>query len=101
MEHCGWERLTDYTGLTGRAERSPASRKPRACRAARFAAFRKMDWGGFGSALRRVYPGSIPRWKPLETTTCPTGCRAMSSVTVVIKARMEKYFLAAGMGLMA
>ena len=65
-----------------------------------FAAFRKMEWAGFGSALRRAYPGSILRWRLLETTTCPTACRAMSSVTVVIKAGMARYSLAAAMGSM-
>ena len=36
----------------------------------------------------------------LETTTCPTACRAMSSVRVVIKAQMGRCSLAAAMGSM-
>src|SRR5689334_594473 len=69
LEPCGWERLTDCTGTTGKGEPSPATRKPRACRAARFDAFWKIELAGFGSALRRAYPGSILRRKALETTT--------------------------------
>src|ERR1700758_3073837 len=88
LEHCGWEQWTDSSGTTGKAERLPDTRKIRACRAARSGAFWKMELGGFGSALRRAYPGLILRRQPLETTTCPTACRAMSSVRVVIRARM-------------
>ena len=50
---------TDCTGTTGKAERSPVTRKARAFRAARFGAFWKMELAGFGSAPRRAYPGSI------------------------------------------
>src|SRR5678815_305791 len=71
LEHCGWVRLTDCTGLTGRMERSPGTRKARDCQAVLFAAFRKIERGGFGSALRRAYPGSTLSWRLLETTTCP------------------------------
>src|ERR1035438_571339 len=98
LEHCGWEGLTDCTGTTGKVERSLGIRKARACRAALFGAFWKIGLAGFGSALRRAYPGSILRRKPLGITTCPTACRAMSSVTVVIKTQMGRCSWAAAMG---
>src|SRR3984893_18949265 len=100
LEHCGWELLTDCTGTIVRTEPSLATRKPKACRAALFVAFWKMEPPGFGSAPTRAYPGSILRRKRLETTTCPTACRAMSSVPVVIKDETEKWSLAVGMGSM-
>src|ERR1700745_864147 len=97
-EHCGWERWTDYTGTTGKADCSPVTRKTRVCRAERSGAFWKMELAGFGSALRRAYPDLILREKRLETTTCPTACRAMSSVRAVITAWMGRCSLAAPMG---
>src|ERR1017187_1271716 len=98
LEHCGWERWTVSTGSTGKAEYSTVTRKTRAFRAARFDAFWKMDSAGFGSARRKVYHASIFRRKPLETTTSPTACRAMSSVRVAIKPQTERCSLAAAMG---
>ena len=80
-EHCGWEptdglyrynrenetftRYTENQGLpsSGNSVHSGGS-KP----------------AGFGSAPRTGYPGSILRREDLETTTCPTACRATISV---------------------
>jgi ligand-binding sensor domain-containing protein len=41
-----------------------------------------------------------PQTEPSEITTCPTACRPMSSVPVVVKARMVRCSLAAAMGSM-
>src|SRR5215470_846861 len=80
LEQCGWEDLTDFIGLIVKIALSRATRKSKACRAARFDAFWKIELAGFGSALRRDYPGSILRVKRLETMTCPTAYKAMSTV---------------------
>jgi signal transduction histidine kinase len=69
----------DCTGTTVKTERSPATRKARGYPAARFAAFWRMGLVAFGSAPSMAYPALIHRGKDLETMTCPTGCRRMSS----------------------
>ena len=96
--HCGWERSTDCTGTTAEAERSPATRKARACPAAAFDAFWKIDSAGSGSAPRRAYPGSILGGERSEITTCPTDCRATSSVPGVFRPRMGRSSSAAATG---
>src|SRR5579871_4296416 len=90
LELSGQAGLTDFTDSTVKRETSHGTRRARACRAARFVAFGKMELAGFGSALRRGCPGSTRTRKASEIMTCPTACRAMNSVTVVIKAEMEK-----------
>ena len=73
----------DCIGTTVKAERSPVTPKAKAYAAAGLWGFWKMESAGSGSAPSTGYPGSILGRKPLETTTCPTACRGMSSVTAV------------------
>ena len=67
----------DCTDTIVKTQPSPAIRRARAYLAALFRGYLKTSSAGFGSAPRREYPGSIPRRKHLETTTCPTACRVM------------------------
>ena len=83
-----------------RTERSPATRKARACRAAAFGAFVEDRIGRLWLSTQKGVSRFDPRRRRSETTTCPTACRAMSSVTAVFRARMGRYSLAAAMGLM-
>src|SRR6185503_2563092 len=100
LEHSGQEGLTDFTGSTVKMAALNGTRRLRACRAARFVAFGKIELAGYGSARRRGYPDSIRTRKPSEIMTCPTACKAMNSVTVVIKAEMGRCSLAEATGSM-
>ena len=82
-----------------KAERSPATRKARACPAAPFAAFRKIESGRLWLSTQKGISRFDPQSGNLsETTTCPTACRAMSSVTAVIKAADGEMFFGGSNG---
>src|SRR5215469_8679413 len=100
QEFCGSELLTDCTATIVKTRRLLDIRKARGYPAVQFAAFSKTELAGSGSAHKGVFPGSILDPRRLETTMCLTGCRATSSVPVVIKVRMGKCSLVALTGSM-
>ena len=99
LEHCGWERLTDCTGTTGKTD---AFARYTESQGLPSSTIRCIQEDGVGQALAQHPKGHFSVRSQAanvsETTTCLTACRAMSSVTAVFKARDGEIFFGGSNG---